>query len=167
MLLKTERLIIREFNREDLKALASFLGNAQVMEFSIDGPLSLEKTNEMLEKRILAHYAEYGFGLWALIYGGAVIGFAGLIMQMIDGEQLVELGYRLDPGYWGKGLASEAAAAIAKYAFEELKLKEIISIIDASNTRSIAVAKRLGMHYWKDAAFHGKPTQIYKALNSR
>jgi RimJ/RimL family protein N-acetyltransferase len=167
MLIKTKRLIIREFTLEDLNPLASLLGNAQVMEFSVGGPLTLEETNEMLEKRILAHYAEYGFGLWALVHSGIVIGFAGLIVQRIDGEQLVELGYRLDPGYWGKGLASEAAAAIARYAFEELKLKEIISIIEASNTRSIAVAKRLGMHYWKDADFHGKKTQIYKALTHK
>ncbi len=83
------------------------------------------------------------------------------MMQSIDGEDLVELGYRLDPSYWGKGLASEASFAISQYAFDQLHLDQIISIIDPKNTRSVGVATRLGMHYWKDALFHNIPVQIY------
>ncbi|MBS0629379.1 MAG: GNAT family N-acetyltransferase [Verrucomicrobia bacterium] len=161
MILKTIRLIIREFTQEDIDALASLLGNQQVMEFSVAGPLSKEQTQEYLMQRILPHYANHGFGLWAVVYEGEVIGYAGLLSQLIDGENLVELGYRLIPQYWGRGLASEAASAIAHYGFEKLKLNKIISIIEAKNGRSISVAKRLGMHYWKDADFHGKVTQIY------
>ncbi len=81
--------------------------------------------------------------------------------QSIDGEDLIELGYRLDPKYWGKGLASEAALAISQYAFERLRLDQIISIIDPKNTRSVGVASRIGMHYWKDSIFHNIPVQIY------
>ncbi len=161
MILKTDRLIIREFTAEDLNALASLLGNEQVMEFSIGGPLSWQQTKEYLEQRILPHYAHHGFGLWAVVYEGQVIGYAGLITQQIDGEKLIELGYRLLPEYWGKGLASEAAGAIAQYAFDQLNLEQIISIVEEKNVRSVSVAKRLGMHHWKDADFHGKIAQIY------
>lgn len=166
MILKTDRLIIREFTAEDLNALASLLGNEQVMEFSIVGPLSWQQTKEYLEQRILTHYAKHGFGLWAVVYGGQVIGYAGLITQQIDGEKLIELGYRLLPEYWGKGLASEAAGAIAQYAFDQLNLEQIISVVEEKNVRSVSVAKRLGMHHWKDADFHGKMAQIYCLHNT-
>lgn len=160
MILQTKNLIIREFTHEDLESFASLLGNKQVMEFSIAGPLSREQTRVYLEK-VLAHYAQHGFGLWAVVYQEKLIGYAGLMRQSIDGEELVELGYRLDPSCWGKGLASEAALAISHYAFEVLLLDRLISIIDPKNNRSIAVATRLGMHHWKDAKFHGIPVQIY------
>lgn len=164
MLLQTKRLIIRKFTEEDLDALSVLLGNAEVMRFSLAGPCTREQTKWYLEKRILNHYAEFGFGLWALMFEERLIGFAGLIMQSIDGEDLVELAYRLDPQYWGKGLASEAAEAIAEYAFNQLHLDQVISIIDPNNVRSVNVATRLGMVHWKDTLFHNKPTRIY-ALN--
>jgi len=160
-ILETDRLTIREFNLEDINALAALCGDELVMEFSTDGPLTLEQTKEKLEKRILAHYAEHRFGLWAVVYESSVIGYAGLITQQIDGEQLVELGYRLLPNYWGKGLATEAGAAILKYGFEQLNLDKIISIVEEQNVRSVSVVKRLGMHHWKDADFHGTRCQIY------
>ncbi len=163
MFLQTKHLIIRELTTNDLDELSLLLGNKEVMHFSLAGPLSCEQAKDYLEKRILGHYAQFGFGLWAVIHSEdqKLIGCAGLMMQSIDGEDLVELGYRLDPRYWGKGFASEAAFAISQYAFDQLHLDQIISIIDPKNRRSVGVATRLGMHYWKDALFHNIPVQIY------
>ena len=93
--------------------------------------------------------------------GGGGGGYAGLMSQSIDGEDLIELGYRLDPKYWGRGLASEAALAISQYAFDRLQFDQIISIIDPKNIRSVGVASRIGMHYWKDSLFHNISVQIY------
>jgi RimJ/RimL family protein N-acetyltransferase/aminoglycoside phosphotransferase (APT) family kinase protein len=163
MFLQTKRLIIRELTLNDLDELSLLLGNQEVMHFSLTGPLSREQTKDYLEKRILSHYAQFGFGLWAVVHSKdqRLIGYAGLMMQSIDGEDLVELGYRLDPCYWGKGLASEAVAVISQYAFDQRHLDQIVSIIDPNNKRSIGVATRLGMHHWKDALFHNIPVQIY------
>jgi RimJ/RimL family protein N-acetyltransferase len=161
MIAQTKRLIIREFTPSDLDDLARLLADSEVMRFSISGPLNKEQAKEMLQKRILDHYEKYGFSLYALIYQDAFIGFAGLIVQKIDGEDLVELGYRLNPKYWGQGFATEAAIAICHYGFDQLKLDEIISIIDPKNTRSLAVASRIGMYFWKKTLFHNIPVQIY------
>lgn len=169
MILQTEHLIIREFVESDLEDLARILANAEVMRFSLTGkPLSKHETQKMLKLRILDHYAQHGFGLWALIekQDNKLIGFAGLITQEIDGEELIELGYRLHPDYWGQGLATEACKAISKYAFEKLKLKKIISIIDPRNDRSIKVADRVPMDFWKESVFHGTPVHIYVAHSS-
>lgn len=166
MFLTTKRLIIRDFSTQDLEPLSSILGNEEVMRFSVAGPLSLEQTRDYLQHRIMGHYAKHGFGLWALMdkEEKRLVSLAGLMMQEVDGEELVELGYRLDPAYWGKGLAIEAGASIAEYGFNELGIEKIISIIDPENKRSLNVAARIGMHYWKDATFHGIAVQIY-ALN--
>lgn len=163
MFLQTKHLILRELTINDLDALSLLLGNKEVMRFSLAGALSCEQAKDYLEKRIFGHYAQFGFGLWAVVHSEdqKMIGCAGLMMQSIDDEDLVELGYRLDPGYWGKGLASEAAFAISQYAFDQLHLNQIISIIDPKNTRSVGVATRLGMHHWKDALFQNIPVQIY------
>lgn len=90
-----------------------------------------------------------------------LIGYVGLINQTMDGEAKTELGYRLYPAYWGQGLASEASEAVCRYAFTVLGKKEFISIIDPNNVRSVAVAKRLGMHYWRDYFFHKIPVQVF------
>ena len=88
MLITTKRLIIRDLSHEDVDALALILGNAEVMRFSIAGPLSLDQTKDYLHHRIMKHYAEHGFGLWALVdkEENRLIGFAGLMIQPIDGE---------------------------------------------------------------------------------
>jgi len=163
ILLKTKHLIIREFTLDDVENLSLLLSNKEVMRFSVAGPLSLEQTKEFLQKRILDHYSQFGFGLWALIHveNQCFIGCAGLLFQSIDGENVIELGYRLDPNYWGKGLATEAALAISHYAFDQLHMDQLISIIDPNNQRSLSVASRLKMHYWKQTVFHGTPVQIY------
>ena len=163
MFLQTKHLIIREFTIDDLDGLSSLLGNKEVMHFSLAGPLSREQAKDYLEKRILGHYAQFGFGLWAVVHSEEqrLIGYAGLMSQSIDGEDLIELGYRLDPKYWGRGLASEAALAISQYAFDRLQFDQIISIIDPKNIRSVGVASRIGMHYWKDSLFHNISVQIY------
>lgn len=163
MILETPRLIISEFTLFDHDELAKILANEEVMRFSVSGPMNKEQTEIFLHTRIIDHYEKYGYGLWALILKETekLIGFAGLIKQQIDREQKIELGYRLDPNYWGQGLATEAGKAICKYAFHELKLKELISIIDPLNTRSLNVASRIGMRHIKNTTFHGCNVGIY------
>ncbi|WP_079988670.1 GNAT family N-acetyltransferase [Candidatus Protochlamydia sp. W-9] len=62
----------------------------------------------------------------------------------MDQEQLIELRYRFHPTYWGRGFATEAALAAGQYAFDQLGIKKLISIIDFQNFRSLGIAKRAG-----------------------
>lgn len=164
MKIETTRLILRSFTPNDLDPFAIIMADPQVMRFSLNGPLSTKQVEEYLQQRIFAHYDKYGFGLWAVINkeDQRLIGYAGLIQQQIDGDDKTELGYRLAPDYWGKGLATEAAKAICQFAFNQLNMNELISIIDPLNVKSISVAKRIHMQYWKEAVFHGMPVHIYR-----
>ncbi|MDJ0519843.1 MAG: GNAT family N-acetyltransferase [Trichodesmium sp. MO_231.B1] len=66
----------------------------------------------------------------------------------------IELGYLLNPAYWYRGLATEAAKASLKYGFEELKLKEIVAVAQPENIASQRVMEKLGMKYEKDANYY-------------
>ncbi len=168
MRLDTERLTLREFTLNDLDAFAALMADPEVMRFSLSGPMKdKEQAREYLQKRILDHYTQYGYGLYAVIHkaDNCLAGLVGLISQNIDGEKKTELGYRLHPKYWGQGFATEACLAIRGHAFGKLGIDELISIIDPQNKRSLEVAKRIGMHPWKEAIFHNILVQIY-ALKS-
>ena len=55
-----------------------------------------------------------------------------------------EIGYDLNPTYWGRGIMTEALHAVLKHGFEEMDLNRIQAIIDSKNTRSMKLVKRLG-----------------------
>ncbi len=133
MFLQTNRFTLRNFTLNDLNDLADLLANEEVMRFSVGGPLSFNQVKDFLENKIIGQYSQRGFGLYAVVYAknNRVIGYAGFMMQSIDGEELVELGYRLCPSFWGKGLASEAAEALIEYGFNNLHFELIQEITKA------------------------------------
>ncbi len=162
VVLETSRLIIRECSVQDVDALKAVFGDLEVMRYSLKGALDRDGIVESVEK-IVAHYDTHGYGLWGLVLKetNQLIGIAGLINQLVDDLEQVELGYRLARKYWGQGLATEAARAIKEHAFETLKLERIISIIDPSNVLSSKVADRVGMSRIKSTTFHGFCVDIY------
>lgn len=163
MFIETARLEIREWTGEDFEGFSALMADPEVMQFSLQGrPLSPEEAHDLFHKRILEHYKN-GFGLWALYYKEEkkIIGFAGLITQEVEGIKKIELSYRLLPKYWHRGLALEAAREVLAYAFNTLKLKELISIIEPENSRSIRLAERLGLRPQKMVKYYNRDVYIY------
>lgn len=158
----TNRLLIRELTEGDVDALMEIWGDPAVMEFSLKGAMNREEVRAFLQERVLDHYKEHGVGLWALCFDGKVIGVAGLMRQEVEGHRFFELGYRLKKDSWGRGFATEACTAIRDYALDVLGLDSVISIIAEKNIKSVAVAKRLGMHAYKTVSFHGFEVTLYK-----
>lgn len=74
-----------------------------------------------------------------------MVGQCGLLIQQIDGEERLEIGYSILPAYWGKGYASEAALKCKNYAFEHNFWDSLISIVDIDNIASEKVARKNGM----------------------
>ena len=103
-------------------------------------------TPESSERRLRAGLVRFadGTGMDAGIWDhGYLIGFCGLFD--IDSAFLsAEIGYWLDKSVEGRGIMTRAARAVLKYAFDELKLHRVELRCAATNTRSIAVAERLG-----------------------
>jgi RimJ/RimL family protein N-acetyltransferase len=103
----------------------------------------------------VSHWEQYGFGLWLAEPRGAgeVAGWIGAShpTYIPDLAGAVEIGWTLRRPFWGQGLASEGAAAATEAAFAHLELNEVVSLIGPTNTRSIAVAERLGMSPAREA----------------
>jgi RimJ/RimL family protein N-acetyltransferase len=162
MITRTERIELREFVADDLEETFRFMGDPVVMEYSLRGPYSREDTRAFLDRCALS-YRERGMGLWALVHRQSreLFGYCGFFFQVVDGEDEVELGFRLRPDYWGRGLATEAARACRDLAFHRFGLKRLISLIEAENTSSSKVAVRVGMHLEKETLFKNIPVHVY------
>ncbi|HKS31177.1 MAG TPA: GNAT family N-acetyltransferase, partial [Chthoniobacterales bacterium] len=91
---------------------------------------------------------------------GAVIGYCGFHHHPeVPGE--VEIGYRLHPDYWNRGLITEAARAVRDHAFAALKLPRVISLVHPENIPSRRVAEKNGMKVENEITFRGFPTLVY------
>jgi ribosomal-protein-alanine N-acetyltransferase len=105
--------------------------------------------SDALVERIEAHFAEHGFGAWAVeIQGGEpFIGFVGLNRVGFEAHftPAVEIAWRLSRDAWGQGYATEAAREACRIAFADLALPELVAFTVPRNTRSRAVMERLGM----------------------
>lgn len=148
MPLKTERLILRNWRESDRELFHLINSDEQVMEF-FAFRRSRAEADELMD--LLADgIARNGFGFAAIEIAatGETAGFAGLnatrkVPGVADGA--VEIGWRMAPPFWGKGIASEAARAWRDFGFDDLGLERIISFAVAGNHRSTAVMRRIGM----------------------
>lgn len=145
--LRTKRLILREWKVEDRAPFAHMNRDPLVMEY-FPSTLSEDQSNQLAD-RIDAHFAEYGFGLWAVELSGRseFIGYIGLAVPRFEAAftPCVEVGWRLAHAHWGRGLATEGAAAVVRNAFETLALGELVSFTAPANLRSRRVMEKLGM----------------------
>ena len=109
-------------------------------------PFSREETREWIQWN-LDLYRDHGFGLRAVVLkeSGVFLGDCGLTIQVVDGREDVEVGYHLYKDYWGRGLATEGAAASRDYAFNVVGVKRLIAITDPLNRASQRVAEKIGM----------------------
>ncbi len=148
--LRTERLILRRWRPEDEAPMAAINSDPAVTEF-LNRRMDAAATAAFLG-RTEAHWAEHGFGHWAVEplagpLAGAMIGFVGVAYPTFLPELATrpELGWRLAASSWGSGYATEAALAARDDAFTRLALPELISIIHPDNERSQRVAEKAGM----------------------
>jgi ribosomal-protein-alanine N-acetyltransferase len=108
-------------------------------------------------ERNLAHWAEYGFGIWILRDrpSGAVIGRAVLRHLELEGADEVEVGYGFMPEYWGRGLATEVASACVQMAQSRLHLRSVVAITLPSNAASQRVVQKSGLVYEREVTHDG------------
>jgi len=159
--LTTERLLLRQFTMDDASAMEGLLGDEDVMRYSVIGRLSEERFSNHVRQWI-DHYETHGFGIWAVMFEGDMIGFCGVDWKTVDEKEQIQISYRFNKAYWGKGLAYEAASAVCHYAMDTLKIPAIIALIDPENDRSLALAKKLGMKFSHDTMYLGHVRSIYR-----
>ena len=147
--IETERLLLRPFTLDDAEALHAIWSDPGARRFRDDvpdwpRPRMVEDTRRYLEP-IVAGQAERGYASWAVIEKatGRLIGDCGLFPADGVGPE-IELAYGLAPDVWGRGYATEAAAACVRAGFEQLGATRIVADVDPENPASIRVLEKAG-----------------------
>lgn len=145
--LTTARLLLRRWRDSDRQPFSDLNADRRVMEF-MPGVLQREASDELVD-RVERHFERHNFGLFAaeLRETQTFIGFVGLAVPSFDAPFMpsVEIGWRLAAEHWGKGLATEGAREVLRYAFETVGLNEIVSFTVPANRRSRRVMEKIGM----------------------
>ena len=165
--LETERLILRDFRRDDLDAFAATMGDPEIVRHLAIPPLSRE---DSLRRIFLAagQWPILGMGMWAVEMkeSGRVVGHVGFFdMERDMTPSLVgqpEMGWIFDRSVHGQGIAREACGAALEWAQRELGPVSIPAIISVDNVASMRLAERLGFVRDPDGVYKDEPIAIFR-----
>lgn len=159
--LLTDRLRLRPYRANDATAMFAVFGDPEVMRYSMSGAdPSVESTQARIQK-LMDHQVSFGFSLWVVEdrSTGAILGDCGL-KQLEEGPE-IEVGYRFAKPHWGRGYASEAAAASVRYGFGALGLTRIVAVVEPPNVASRKVLEKIGLEYQCLAHYYGRPMSYF------
>lgn len=140
-ILVTKHLTLRGPQKSDLPAFTDWVTTSERM-----GLIGGNGTENAAWRGFIAgigHWQWHGYGFFTIedTASGLPIGRVG-ILNHIDWPQ-PELAWHMFDGYEGKSLGYEAAVAVRAWA-GSIGLPTLVSLIAPTNTRSLALAKRLG-----------------------
>ena len=164
--LHTERLILRRFFPDDFESYAEIFGDPEVSRYLGTGdPLSRSLAWRSFAM-LVGHWHLRGYGMWAIEEVGtsALIGRIGLFNP--EGWPGLELGWALARNAWGKGFATEGAQRAMDWAFLDLGVDRLISLVQPDNFASIRVAKNLGMAVNGKCKMLGQPVLIFERFGN-
>jgi RimJ/RimL family protein N-acetyltransferase len=122
--------------------------NENVMRF-FERTLSRDESKAFIDK-MQTMQREKGYCYYAteLLNSGRLIGMIGLGYKDFEADftPCVDIGWRLDEPFWGKGYAPEGAARCLQYAFEALALPEVLCIAPSANLPSVRVMEKIHLH---------------------
>jgi len=145
-MLETNRLFLRPLTENDVDAVFAMRSDADVMRFIRPVQTNRSEAKSWIDL-VSSRWEKEKIGFCAVIEKSSnrFIGWCGLWRLKENNE--IEVGYALIKDFRGQGLAVEAAAALLKYGFEDLNLKEIVAVARPGNRASWRVMERLGMTY--------------------
>lgn len=160
-ILKTERLLLREFDISDAENFYELNLNPNVIKYT--GNSAFKCIDEARD--FLKNYSDYqrnGYGRWAVIDKSTnqFLGWCGL--KHDEKLRETDIGFRFFEHFWDQGFATESAKACIDYGFKELNLKIIVGRAMKENTTSIKVLEKTGLQYDRDFDFDGKDGLLYK-----
>lgn len=150
--LQTDRLTLTPFASADLPELHGLFTDPDVRRYLMDDMVVEEDWMADVIDRSIVMFQDLNYGLWAARETGQrpIIGFCGY-WRFEHLKHPLQLMYGLLPGFWGKGLATEAARTMIDYGFQTVGFTEIIAATDVPNRASVRVMERLGMTHLETA----------------
>ena len=151
--LETERLSLRRFVPADFEWLCQLYADPEVTRY-LGGLQTPERVQEMLQTRFLEYYDLHpGLGIWLTTERStqARIGFH--LLNNIQGETIIQVGFALSKPAWGKGYGTEMALAVVRHGFNALRLPHIVGMASLANLASQRVLEKIGLRRNGERAF--------------
>ncbi len=163
---QTDRIRFRRIRPSDFEAWLPFYYDPTSTQYWEGVPKDPHVACQGQIDRAFERYEKDLGGMNALIEksDGALIGICGLLVQVVDEQEELEIGYSLLPKYRKQGYAIEAAAKCKLFAFEHQLSESLISIIHVDNLPSQKVALKNGMFLDKTTVYKDNPVHIYRVL---
>ena len=162
---QTERLHFRLLQDSDFDEWTKLFYNKDAARFlGMDPSLSPKELCQSWFDKSFKRYEDELGGMNVLVdkQSGRLIGQCGLLIQTIQDEQRMEIGYSILPEFWGQGFATEAAVKHKNVAFENNYTDSLISVIHPENIGSEKVALKNGMQVEKFIDdYKGMPVRIF------
>jgi ribosomal-protein-alanine N-acetyltransferase len=165
-LLRTDRLLVRDWSGADAEAALRLYGPETLRRWlpGLDEVPHADAMHSVLQRwAVEQREMSPGTGRWALaaLDDGALVGGISLLPMPVP-EADVEMECQLAPEYWGRGYITEAARALARWAFEH-SLVELFALVQRDNARAAATARRIGMEWVGESdKYHGMSLQVFR-----
>lgn len=150
---ETDRILARGYCLDDAEQALAIYGDAEVMRFLPGAPVAVDVASQRTAlQQIITKYADKppGFGGWAIVdkatnrvIGTALFKPATTSDGATTGD--AEIGWHLARSVWGNGYATEMGRLLIAHGHITMGIDRLIALVDADNTRSLAVVNRLGM----------------------
>ena len=143
--LTTERLLLRSFTPGDVEAVHAYAGDPEVCRYTDWGPNTPAQSQSFIDEMCAASLMQHPASLtWAVTLGGNVVGACSVSVSSAEHRRGV-MGYVLARAHWGKGYATEAAAAVLRFAREDLALERVEATCRPGNAAWQRVLRKIGM----------------------
>lgn len=169
--LHTERFVLRAATFDDAPAVLRIMGDPRVMRYFGELPLTTLQAAEQRLERQIAAFAEHEGIRWMITADDAYIGSCGF-WRIMPIHERAEIGYDLDPAWWGRGVMPEVLRVVLGFGFDTMELHSVEAQIDPANTGSRRVLEKCGFvqegyfreNYFSPADQRLTDTAIYALL---
>jgi RimJ/RimL family protein N-acetyltransferase len=146
-MLTTQRILLRDFIKSDWEAVLAYQQDPLYLRYNEWTSRTPDEVQDFIQM-FLDHQKQeprnkFQFAL-TLKPSGQLIGNCG-VRRDSPGALEGDIGYELDPRFWGRGYATEAAQAVLQFGFTQMSLHRITARCVAENTASAHVLEKLGM----------------------
>jgi len=168
-MIETERLLIRPWTAQDVPYYQAMSTDVGYTCFSPPGIFLVKDEAEALQKvnMRIKLFEEHLIGKFLIFEksSGAFVGTCGGDFFDFNGKKEIELGYRMMLSQWGKGFATESAAALINYLLKDVKASSVFGFALHQNRQSLKILEKIGMNYQQEFTWVGLPHKLYRVGN--
>jgi len=146
-LIHTERLVLRDLQRDDFEAVHAYATDPEVVRYMPWGPNTEAETEAFFDRVDAMKRADPRAGYELAVVRESDDRLLGAVGLHLDEREMsiAMLGYCYSRAAWGNGYATEAAFGLLRFGFEEWGLMRVWAGCDPDNAGSIRVLQKLGM----------------------